>query len=244
MNIIVKNVSELSDHFFIESEDGVIFSMLKEDIKDYKPKVGDKLFLHTRLGSQIRGVDKEGKSIYFHSDTELERRHQIWKKNQKQYRIDRFIKQVPYIEKLYSLLPKILQHRILMLRNFIPNFRVECEFYEITAIFLAYKIYLHCGKIGNFDENLKKFDVNKYLRMHKILQEIGFSVNQVSYAMVFAKCLTDDVFEHNINISSPKSEDFLCSEVMMIPLALSPLLPEEYQLKQTFLKKYSKMVAD
>ena len=47
-----------------------------------------------------------------------------------------------------------------MQRLYIPDFRVNEEIYEMSATFLAYKIYLHCGKTGDYDENLKNIDKN------------------------------------------------------------------------------------
>ena len=51
------------------------------------------------------------------------------------------------INKMFALLPKLLQHRIELFRKFSPNFQSEDEFYELTTVFLANKIYHHCNKI-------------------------------------------------------------------------------------------------
>ena len=60
MNITIKSVTTSNEVFHIESEEGICFALSKEMIKDYIPKKGDKLFLHTFQGSRIRGIDKDG----------------------------------------------------------------------------------------------------------------------------------------------------------------------------------------
>lgn len=239
MNVIIKNVNKSDDMYHIESEGGVCFALSVANIKDYVPQVGDKLHLHIECGSEIRGVDKDGKNIYYLTDAELQKRREDWLKKEKERRIQDFIAENPRLEKMFSLLPKILQHRILMFRSYIPNFRVDEEIYEMSAVFLAYKIYLHCGKTGKFEENIKNFNIPKYLHTHKLLSHYIMSYNQVEFAKYLASLITYDVREQKIDISNPTPEDIVKSFSLKLATALAPLTGSKLTPKEAFIKKYS-----
>ena len=240
MNVIIKNVTTSNEVFHIESEEGICFALSKEMIKDYIPKKGDKLFLHTFQGSRIRGIDKDGQKIYYLTDKELEEERQEWIKKEKERRRLALVKEEPILEKMFSLLPKFLQHRILMQRLYIPDFRVNEEIYEMSATFLAYKIYLHCGKSGDYDENLKNFNIIKYITNHKILSHYDMSYNQVEFAKFLAKLMEYDVKTQKIDIHNPTPEDILKSRSMKLANALSPLIGDPLSPREVFIERYVK----
>ena len=240
MNITIKSVTTSNEVFHIESEEGICFALSKEMIKDYIPKKGDKLFLHTFQGSRIRGIDKDGQKIFYLTDEELEAERQEWLKKEKERRRLALVKEEPILEKMFSLLPKFLQHRILMQRLYIPDFRVNEEIYEMSATFLAYKIYLHCGKTGDYDENLKNFNIVKYITTHKILSHYRMSDNQGEFAKFLAKLMVYDVKTQKIDISNPTPEDILKSRTMKLANALSPLIGDSLAPREVFIERYVK----
>lgn len=238
MNVIIKKVENDEDYFYIMTECNSYFGLKKEIIKDYVPKSGDKLTLDICFGSLIRGLSKDGKQIYYLTDKEIDEDNKKRLIQRKQKQINDFIKEAPFLEQMFNLLPKLLQHRIQIFRCFSKDFRVKEEIYEMYAVFLAYKIFLHCFNFGNFTENIVKFDIEKYIKTHRFLSRVSMSDNQVNFAKNLAIHLCYDVESLNINIKAPNTDDIKKSRAIFLGRALSPLIGDDCTPRQYFIERY------
>lgn len=147
------------------------------------------------------------------------------------------------INKMFALLPKLLQHRIELFRKFSPNFQSEDEFYELTTVFLANKIYHHCKAkdINNFASNVDKFDIDKYTQSHWLFSKIDMTINQVEFAKCIATSLFRDAVEQKMDIGNPDFYELQNSLTMKIPDALSPLRPPLCWPREGYIKDYIKL---
>ena len=244
-NVTVKNVIDDGDGFSITSEEGNLFFLSKEKAQGKVPKVGDIITLHTYGGCFIRGMDINSVPLYYKTDEELKQDRQKEKEEERKRREERFKELEPELNKLFALLPKILQHRIEMFRKFSPDFRVEDELYELSSVFLGSKIYHHCkaNNLEDFEANVDKFDVSKYIKTHWFLSKIGVSSNQVAFAEALAVILLRDEVENKINIKDPTIEELLVASSMRMPDALSPLRTPLCWPRENFIKDYTSQLA-
>ena len=225
-DVKITNVVVDEDGFHISTEEDIHFFMEKKLIGDIVPKTGDIVTLHTYGGSCIRGMDINSKPIYYKTDEDLEKDAEAFRQEEKKRKQASFERNKPTLDKLFSLLPKLLQHRIEMFRTFVPNYRIEWEMYELTAVFLGYKVYLNC-KAQSYDEfcqKVDKFDIGKYVCTHKELKTFGMSLNQGNFACYLAKRIFADANDQKIDINNPSLDDLLESNVMFAPDAISPLV--------------------
>jgi hypothetical protein len=239
-DVKITNVVVDEDGFHISTEEDVHFFMAKKLIGDIVPKTGDIVTLHTYGGSFIRGMDINSKPIYYKTDEDLEKDAEAFREQEKKRKQASFEKNKPTLDKLFSLLPKLLQHRIEMFRTFVPNYRIEWEMYELTAVFLGYKVYLNC-KAQSYDEfyqKVDKFDIGKYVRTHKELKTFGMSLNQGDFACYFAKGLFGDVYNRNIDINNPKLDDLKEAWVMYAPDAISPITGGTLHPRGKYVEEY------
>ena len=240
MNVIIKKVENDENYFYIMTECNSYFGLKKEIVKDYVPKSGDKLTLDICFGSLIRGLSKDGKQIFYLTDEEIDEDNKKHLVPKKQKQIDDFVKEAPFLEQMFNLLPKLLQHRIQIFRCFSKDFRVNEEIYEMYAVFLAYKIFLHCFKLGDFTENIAKFDIEKYIKTHRLLSRVLMSDNQVNFAKNLAIHLYYDAKCSNINIKAPNTEDIKKSRAIFLGRAMSPLIGDDCTPRRYFIDRYIK----
>lgn len=239
-DVKITNVVVDEDGFHISTEEDVHFFMAKKLIGGISPKTGDIVTLHTYGGSFIRGMDINSKPIYYKTDEDLEKDAEAFREQEKKRKQASFEKNKPTLDRLFSLLPKLLQHRIEMFRTFVPNYRAEWEMYELTAVFLGYKVYLNC-KAQSYDEfcqKVDKFDIGKYVRTHKELKTFGMSLNQGDFARYLAKGIFSDVDGIEIDIKNPNPDDLLNSRVMAIPDAISPITGGTCNPRKEYIQNY------
>ena len=110
------------------------------------PKVGDIMTVHsTTMFGTIRGIEINGKMLFFKSDQELEdhRKKELQKYEQK--KIDDFVKNKSKLDLEYESLPQVFKDRIDRFRTNNPDFRVGFESYELFC----------CTEAVNIAESLK-----------------------------------------------------------------------------------------
>lgn len=239
-NLIITNVFDDEKMFHIETEEGIVFGLEKRFLNEFVPKVGDRVTLHLRMCSQIIGVDVNDKEVYFLTDEQIEELEKERLEALKEEYRQKFEEDKAILDEMFKLLPKLLQHRIELFRKFIPNFRVEHEDYELSSVFLAYKLYSHCraDTLSALNDNLDKFDIVKYLRTHKLLKTRGISSNQVSFAKVLAISLFKDETELGIDLSSPAKDELVNSFTMNLTNAISVLGEVFCWPRNEYIEKY------
>lgn len=108
-----------STGFFFDSKYGVV------------PMVGDDITVYTKNFSTIRGVDINGKRIFYKSDEDLERDHREFCDRLDKEKKERFEKNKEKMDEQYENLPDCFKKRIDRFRKNNPNFRVDFEDYEL-----------------------------------------------------------------------------------------------------------------
>lgn len=244
--VTVEEVFVHEDGYCIKAKEGNVFFLSKENAGEIVPKVGDVITLHTYCGSSIRGMDINSVSLYYKTDEELEEIRKTSALRVLKLKEEAFKKNEPTLNKIFALLPKLLQHRIEMFRIFSPNFRVKDEMYELSAVFLASKIYRHCSSaktIDEFDEKVSNFDVSKYINHHWFFSQAEISSNQVAFAGAFATAIFRDHAENGIDVNNPSPVDIYKSYCMRIPDALSPLRDALCWPREEFISEYIQKIA-
>ena len=127
---IITEVTEDKNWYSI-SQDGLCCELKKK--YKVKPKVGDKLTIHTKGGSlgTIRGMDLNGKKIFWKTDKELEAERIEWLKKNKEDKHQKYKDGVAKMDKQYEGLPKCFQKRIDKFRINNDRFRIDYESYEL-----------------------------------------------------------------------------------------------------------------
>jgi len=127
---IITEVSNSEDGYGI-SQDGMCCFLKKE--YGVKPTVGDKLTIHTKNGAfgTIRGMDLNGKKIFWKTDEDLEKERTEWLRKNEEEKQQRFKDSVAEMDKQYNDLPKCFQERIDKFRRNNDRFRIDYESYEL-----------------------------------------------------------------------------------------------------------------
>ena len=167
-------------------------------------------------------IDINGEEIYYLTHEQRKALDKEFAEEYKACNRERFEKDRNLLDKMFSLLPKLLQDRINLYRKFVPDFRADFEDYELSAVFLSYKIYKHCkaDSYESFVKNLEDFDYDRYIRNHEVLKTRGMSINQVQFAQALATGLFRDEMEKKISLSAPTEAMLRMSAVMDMPNAL------------------------
>lgn len=110
------------------------------------PKVGDELTVHTKGGlfGTIRGMDLNGKKIFWKTDKELEAERVEWLRKNEEEKQQRFKDNVAELDKQYDALPKCFKERIDKFRANNDRFRIEYEGYELFCCEQAIAIANGC----------------------------------------------------------------------------------------------------
>lgn len=154
--LIIESVDgDSDDNGFYISANSSGFYLKKSNIGGAVPKKGDKITIHVYGGSSIRGVDLNGKKLYYFTDAEIDaerkKRAEAYKKEQE----ERFEKEKDQLDADFDALPEIFQKRIERFRKNKPTFRVEFESYEMFCCKEAVKIANACKtpeKVKEFKE--------------------------------------------------------------------------------------------
>ncbi len=238
--LIVTDVFQDEKMYHVETEEGMVFGLEKRFLNGVIPKVGDRVLLHLEYCSKIVGVDINDKEVYHLTEEQQEELHREQVEKFKEHHRALFEKDKEHLDKMFEVLPKLIQCRIEMYRKFVDNFRVEHEAYELSAMFLGYKLYKHC-KADNYDDFTKRldaFNIVKYIRTHKLLKTRGISSNQVQFAKVFACCIFKDEITNKIDLSSPTDDMLRTSAVMEVPNALCILGDVLCNPREEYIEKY------
>jgi len=209
-NLTIKEVTKQKDYFSISTKEGSGFGFPTK----YKvtPKVGDRITLHCVNGSSIRGIDLNGKKVFYKSDEQLEQEHKEYCDKAKKDKLKRFKKDKPRLDKSYKALPKCFQERIDKFRNNNPEFRVEFESYEMFCCEQAVEIAKACKTIENIDK-FKNLEWDEQKKMVKKLDD-GHSGNtfgcSCSLAYWFLKEQENVIKMHGALAPLVGSEEYGC----------------------------------
>lgn len=135
------------------------------------PKVGDELTVHTKGGSfgTIRGMDLNGKKIFYKTDEELEAERVEWLRKNEEDKQEKFKKQKKSLDASYDKLPKCFQERIDKYRNNNPRFRVDYEGYEMFCCEQAVEIAKACKTA----EGVQKFQGLEWDKQKKMVKKLS-----------------------------------------------------------------------
>ncbi len=127
---VITEVTESKDYFSI-SQGGMCCGLKKE--YGVKPKVGDKLTVHTKGSSfgTIRGMYLNGKKIFWKTDEDLEAERLEWLRKNEEEKQQKYKDNVAEMDKQYNDLPKCFQTRIDKFRTNNERFRIDYESYEL-----------------------------------------------------------------------------------------------------------------
>jgi hypothetical protein len=125
---IIERVIEEEDGYDIGYNSGGFFFSKEHNVV---PKVGDSICVYMYNGARIRGVDLNGKSVYYKTDQQLDDDHKKWCENYKKEQEEEFKKNEAKLDAMYDELPDLFKTRIDNFRKNNPKFRVEYEHYEL-----------------------------------------------------------------------------------------------------------------
>lgn len=203
--VIACLVEESCDGYQIVSTDSVGFFIKKEYLpKGIVPKPGDIIDLMLEYGCEIVGIRLNGTLLFLKSEEEVAKEREKKLAEDKKRRQEVFERQKDELDARFASFPKLLQHRIELFRMFDPNFRRDEEDYEMSAMYVGYRLYLADTR-----------DITN------VRESMFLSGNQVSFALMFANAIKVDAQKMDIN--NPASDDLFNSMVMMMPNAMSPL---------------------
>jgi len=146
---IIKEV-ETDDEYYTISTDSGTFSLLRS--YGAEPKEGDSIIIHTVNGSKVRGVDINGKRIFYKTDEDLESERKKWLDKEKERKEKEFEKNKEKMDKEFKNLPLCFQLRIRRFRRGNERFRIEFEPYELFVCNEAVKIAKHCETTAKVQE--------------------------------------------------------------------------------------------
>lgn len=111
-----------------------------------KPKIGDELTVHTKGGAfgTIRGMDLNGKRIFWKTDEDLEAERFEWLRKNEEEKQQKFNDNVAEMDERYNSLPNCFQERINKFRYNNDRFRVDYESYELFCCEQAVLIADQC----------------------------------------------------------------------------------------------------
>jgi len=127
---VITDVTDGKDYYSV-SRDGLCCGLGKK--YGVTPIVGDSLTVHTKGGAFgiIRGMDLNGKQIFWKTDEELESERLEWLRNNEEEKQRKYRANVASMDKQYNALPKCFQERIDKFRANNERFRVDYESYEL-----------------------------------------------------------------------------------------------------------------
>ena len=180
---VITEVTESEDYYSI-SQDGKCCGLKKE--YGVKPKVGDKLTVHTKGGSfgTIRGMDLNGNKIFWKTDEDLESERVEWLRENEEDKQQKYKDNVVEMDKQYNALPKCFKERIDKFRANNDRFRIDYESYELFCCDQAILIAKAC-KTKEEVQAFKVKDWDKQLKQVKALSD-GHSGNTFGTACALA----------------------------------------------------------
>lgn len=179
---IITDVSEGKTYWCI-SASGCGFRLDKS--YGVTPHVGDTVTIYVINGSMVRGMDINGKRVFYKSDEELEQEHQVWVANYKKEKQECFEQNKAQLDADYECLPDNFKKRIDRFRRNNPNFRVDNEAYEMFVCKEALKI---AAAIDSAD-GIYKFNNASWEEQQRLVPDIsdGHSGNTFGMACRLAQ---------------------------------------------------------
>ncbi len=244
MEVKIKTIVESEDALHIDGVENVCFSIDKKYLNNIIPKEGDIVIIYfiNGFGTPIRGMSLNGVQLYYLTDEDLAQQHEEQCKRYKDKRRRDFTKIEPTLNKMFELLPSLLQQRILMYRHFMHEFRELDEFYELVPMFLGYKMYRLCysNDVHIFSKKVLEFEVVKYIKTHRFLKKFHPTWNQVDFARAFAGAIYAD--RTLLSKNSFDVKELKHSKVMFFPNCSAPLsgtfcVPRKKHIVEYMMKK-------
>jgi len=147
---VITKVNSYDDGFEISSDMGCFWL---EDKYGVTPKKDDAITVYLIQGSRIRGLDLNGKKVFYKSDEDLDRERKAWLSKHQKEKEERFKKEKTKLDNQYNKLPQCFKDRIDNFRKNSPKFRVDYESYEL---FCCSEAVLIAGTLKT-PEKIKKF---------------------------------------------------------------------------------------
>ena len=177
----VTEVTKQDDYYYINMGSVGFGLEVKYGVE---PKVGDEMTLHTHGGCSIRGMDLNGKKIFYKTDAQLEVERQEWLEKHEKAKQAAFKKAKARLDKQYDKLPKEFKERIDRFRENNPRFRVDYESYEMFCCTQAVEI----AKKLKTKEKVEEFQNMDWEKQQKAVPKLsdGHSGNTFGCACVLA----------------------------------------------------------
>lgn len=136
-----------------------------------KPKIGDELTVHTKGSAfgTIRGMDLNGKKIFYKSDEQLEKERQEWLDENERKKQREFKENKADMDERYENLPECFQKRIDKFRANNDRFRIDYEQYELFCCEEAIKIAESLKDV----EKVKGFGKLKWEQQKQLVPELS-----------------------------------------------------------------------
>lgn len=235
-------VTKCEDGFSVLS-DCTGFFMQTQNIGNVTPKVGDTitLFFINGYGTEIIGMNLNGKKLYLKTPEQLEKEHAVQAARRRKEQLELFEENKEKFDQIFASFPALIRHRISLYKTYATDFRVEHEGYELHAILLGVKIYEAC-KIESKINNFANMDYKEQIKIIPEIETGETSGNQFQYAVYFAHAIRIDHFNNAIDLDKPTKKDLLRSYVMNVPLAISPVCGDPLYPKEKYIKKYIKQI--
>lgn len=179
----IRKVNEYEDSYGIDTTESLCFIIYKK--YGAIPKVGDNVTLHTRGWSFIRGIDLNGKKLFYKTDEELEQERQEWLRQDEERKQKEFAENKAQMDEQYNALPECFKKRIDRFRDNNPRFRIDYESYELFCCEQAIAIAKSCKTPEKIQMFAKTDDFKKQRKMVPDISD-GHSGNTFGCAVKLA----------------------------------------------------------
>lgn len=180
----IKEVSYHEGSYSITMEGGIGFGFKGSYLGTRTPPgVGDMIRVYAGWGSTIRGVDLRGEPVFYKTPAQLEEEHKQWVADLHERKRREFEEQREKLDADYESLPPEFQRRISWFRDHNPDFRWDCEAYEMICCVDAMKIVNAVETI----DGLNDFKDLPYEEQSKIGIDPGHSGNTFGMTLRLAR---------------------------------------------------------
>jgi hypothetical protein len=186
---VIKNIEEVHDRYYVTTTNGSSFAGIMKPAS-IVPEVGQKISLYLHRGSSVRGVDLDGKELFFKTDEELEVERQEAIEQIEAEEAENKIKFDAELanpnsdfNKRLAALPKVFRQRFRRFFRLGDGFWAEA-WYELVACETAIKIAYACKSL----RGIRKFKEMSYGEQTQMIPTIddGLSGNQFGFACAVA----------------------------------------------------------
>lgn len=238
-NWIVSTVEKKENGCWVECTEGECFFVESKYLNGKEIKPGDVVTIYCICLSMIIGIDLNGERLFLKTEEQLEQERLERLAIAEQREKERFEKNKAHQDEIFSMLPKLLQHKLLMYRKFDVNFRYKQEDYEGGIMLAAWAVYKFCKSKEKITE-FRNLDFEEQVKNVPEIEDVD-SWNSYSFALVYATMLAEDA-EH-MDLNNPKHEDLIASATMMLPNALAPIIGHICYPRKEYIEKYLKSLS-